>query len=182
MARICKMDGDADVKHDGDKHHGFPEGFQDGFQDDFQDGFQDDFQDDFNNDEDRGDGVQVHSLPEGDLQVEISGAVAVADGAGATHEQGEVRVAAVHGGEAHTAPQDKGGGNLEHGLLGADVRVEVQGAGENIIIGGAVEVYKPTQEDQLPMRLTEEVEKGIPELKYDMEHELRVYHEFRHSL
>ena len=34
----------------------------------------------------------------------------------------------------------------------------------------------------MPMRLTEEVEKGIPELKYDMEHELRVYHEFRHSV
>ena len=31
------------------------------------------------------------------------------------------------------------------------------------------------------MRLTEEAEKGIPESKYDMEKEHKVYHEFRNS-
>jgi hypothetical protein len=34
----------------------------------------------------------------------------------------------------------------------------------------------------LLVRLIEEVERGIPESSYDMEHELRVYHKFRHSL
>jgi hypothetical protein len=43
-------------------------------------------------------------------------------------------------------------------------------------------VYKATQEDKLLVRLIEEVERGIPESSYDLEQELRQYHQYRYSL
>jgi len=43
-------------------------------------------------------------------------------------------------------------------------------------------VYKAKQEDHLLVRVIDEVERGMPASSYHMEKELRLYHQFRHSL
>ena len=43
-------------------------------------------------------------------------------------------------------------------------------------------VYKATQEDHKLVKLIDELERGMPESSYDLEKELRLYHQFRHNL
>ena len=43
-------------------------------------------------------------------------------------------------------------------------------------------VYKATQEDKMLVKLIEEIKRGVPESRYDLEKELRQFHKYRHNL